>query len=172
MALVGEIRRFFDGPLILSGAISRGDDVLAARAMSADFAYIGTRFIASEEANASGHYKQAILDAASKDILYTPHFTGIPGNYLKSSIRDAGLDPENLPEAEQGSANFGSETRAWRDIWGAGQGVGNIHEVLPAAEIVARLEEEYQLGLDRLNDRFANAGYAERDSLIGAAGLR
>lgn len=154
-ALVGEIRRFFDGPLILSGAMSRGDDIAAARAMGADFAYLGTRFIASEEANAAQGYKQAIVDAASKDVLYTPFFTGIPGNYLKSSIRAAGLDPDALPVVDKSSANFGSSrSKPWKDIWGAGQGVGNIDEVLPVAEIVARLEQEYHGSIQRLNESF------------------
>ncbi len=157
MALVGEIRRFYDGPLILSGAISRGDDIAAARAMGADFAYIGTRFIASEEANAVEGYKQAILDSSSKDILYTPFFTGIPGNYLKSSIAAAGLDPDNLPTVDKSSANFGSSRKkAWKDIWGAGQGVGNIDSVQPVADIVAQMESEYRASLQRMNsDHFA-----------------
>src|SRR5690554_1302154 len=111
LALVGEIRRMFDGPLILSGAISRGDDIVAARAMGADFAYIGTRFIASAEANASEAYKQALVESSAKDIIYTPYFTGIPGNYLKSSIEAAGLDPNALPAAEPASADFGSGRR-------------------------------------------------------------
>lgn len=157
LALVGEVRRFYDGPLVLSGAISRGDDIAAARAMGADFAYLGTRFIASEEANAADAYKQAIIEAGSKDILYTPYFSGIPGNYLKSSIIAAGLDPDNLPAANQATAGFGkSRVRPWKDIWGAGQGVGNIGEVLPVAEIVTRLEEEYLRSVQRLsNDCFA-----------------
>ncbi len=155
LALVGEVRRFFDGPLILSGAISRGDDIAAALAMGADFAYVGTRFIASNEARAVDAYKQAVVQAGSKDVLYTPHFTGIPGNYLKSSIIAAGMDPDALPASERGTADFGSgESRAWRDIWGAGQGVGNIDAVLPVAEIVARLESEYRDSLRRLNERF------------------
>lgn len=157
LALVGEIRRFYDGPLMLSGAISRGDDIAAARAMGADFAYIGTRFIASAEANAVEAYKQIIVDSASKDIVYTPYFTGVPGNYLKPSIVAAGFDPDNLPVADKHSANFGSSSssKAWKDIWGAGQGVGNIAEVLPVAEIVAQLEREYRDSLARLNDCFA-----------------
>lgn len=153
LALVGEIRRFYDGPVVLSGAISRGDDIAAARAMGADFAYIGTRFIASAEANAAEAYKQSIVDSSSKDILYTPFFTGIPGNYLKPSIAAAGLDPDNLPLSETQAARFGtSRHRAWKDIWGAGQGVGNIAEVLPVADIVARLENEYHTSLQRLNN--------------------
>lgn len=153
MALVGEIRRFYDGPVILSGAISRGDDIAAARAMGADFAYIGTRFIASEEANAVPAYKQTIVDSASKDILYTPYFTGIPGNYLKPSIVAAGMDPDNLPNVDKSAANFGgTRTKTWKEIWGAGQGVGNIDAVLPVAAIVDRLENEYHASLQRLNE--------------------
>jgi Dioxygenases related to 2-nitropropane dioxygenase len=156
-ALIGEIRRFFDGPLILSGAMSRGDDIAAALAAGADFAYMGTRFIASAEANAADGYKQAIVNSTSKDILYTPFFTGIPGNYLKSSISAAGLDPDNLPVVDKSSANFGStRSKPWKDIWGAGQGVGNIDEVLPVADIVARLEDEYHRSVQRLNERFTN----------------
>lgn len=153
LALVGEVRRFFDGPLILSGSVSRGDDIAAALAMGADFAYVGTRFIASAEANAADAYKQAVVASSAKDIIYTPSFTGIPGNYLKSSIAAAGLDPDNLPEAVKNAANFSSETRAWRDIWGAGQGVGNIDQVLPVADIVDQLEREYHAAIRRLNDR-------------------
>ncbi len=155
-ALVGEVRRFFDGPLILSGAVSRGGDIAAARSMGADFAYIGTRFIASAEANASENYKQAIVKSAAKDVLYTPFFTGIPGNYLKSSIVAAGLDPDHLPATDKGSANFGtSRSKPWKDIWGAGQGVGNIDGVQPVAEIVEQLEREYRDSVRRLNDSFA-----------------
>src|SRR5690606_14499615 len=157
LALVGEIRRFYDGPLVLSGAISRGDDIAAARAMGADFAYMGTRFIASAEANAVDAYKQTIVDAASKDILYTPYFSGIPGNYLKPSIIAEGMDPDNLPAAKKRSADFGNtRSKAWKDIWSAGQGVGNIDDVLPVAEIVDRLEREYRDSLRRLtNDCFS-----------------
>ena len=161
LALVGEIRRFYDGPLVLSGAVSRGQDIAAARAMGADFAYIGTRFIASDEANAAPGYKQAIVDAAAKDIIYTPFFTGIPGNYLKSSIAAAGLDPDNLPDVDRDSANFGSSrSKPWKDIWGAGQGVGNIDEILPVADIVARLEKEYRETVHRLNDCFVEEALA------------
>lgn len=155
LALVGEVRRFFDGPLALSGAISRGQDIAAARAMGADFAYIGTRFIASKEANAMEGYKQAILESSAKDILYTPFFTGIPGNYLKKSITAAGLDPDNLPVMDKDDANFGStRSKPWKDIWGAGQGVGNIDAVEPVAHIVARLEQEYRDSIRKLNDNF------------------
>jgi len=155
LALVGEVRRFFDGPLVLSGAVSRGDDIAAARAMGADFAYIGTRFIASTESMASDAYKELIVQSSAKDILYTPYFTGIPGNYLKPSIIAAGLDPDNLPEADRKIANFrSSDRKAWRDIWGAGQGVGNIDDVRPVADIVAQLEREYRQSIVCLNDSF------------------
>jgi len=162
LALVGEVRRFFDGPLILSGAISRGDDIAAARSMGADFGYIGTRFIASQEANATPEYKQAIVQASSKDVVYTPYFTGIPGNYLKASILAAGLDPDDLPGVDKSAANFGPSSRkVWKDIWGVGQGVGNIDGAPTVAEIVDRLEREYRESVGRLlSDRFA--GQEER----------
>ncbi|HET8598255.1 MAG TPA: nitronate monooxygenase family protein [Castellaniella sp.] len=152
-ALLGEVRKIFDGPICLSGAISRGQDVLAARAMGADFAYVGTRFIASAEANAQPEYKQMIVDTTAADIVYTPYFTGIPGNYLKPCVRNIGLDPDHLPAAQ--GTNFGSDSKkAWRDIWGAGQGVGNIDSVQPTADIVARLREEYQQAVRTLQDGF------------------
>lgn len=152
-ALVGEVRRFYDGPIVLSGAITTGHGVLAAQALGADLAYMGTRFIASVEANADPRYKEMIVSSAAKDIVYTPFFTGVAGNYLKPSIAAAGLDPENLPTADKTSMNFGSgRVKAWRDIWGAGQGVGNIHDVLPAAEIAARLKREYRAAWDSLSD--------------------
>ena len=150
-ALLTEVRRFYDGPLILSGAIATGAGVLAALAMGADFAYLGTRFIASAEANASEGYKQAIVQASASDILYTPFFTGIPGNYLKASILAAGLDPTNLPAPETGASNFGTtRVKPWKDIWGAGQGVGAIADVLPAGQIVARLRAEFAAARGRL----------------------
>jgi nitronate monooxygenase len=145
-ALVGEIRKFYDGPIALSGAITNGKAVLAAQAMGADFAYMGTRFIATEEAHAVDAYKQAIVDSAAKDVIYTPYFTGVHGNYLSKSIIAAGLDPANLPERDKTAMNFGGATaaKAWKDIWGAGQGVGTIAEVLPTAELIARLKQEYR----------------------------
>ncbi len=145
-ALVGEIRRFYDGPIALSGAIANGSAILAAQAMGADFAYIGTRFIATEEAHAVDAYKQAIVDSAAVDVVYTPYFTGVHGNYLKKSIVAAGLDPENLPLRDKSSMNFGAATgaKAWKDIWGAGQGVGLIDDAPPAAEVIARLKQEYR----------------------------
>ena len=145
-ALVGEIRKFYDGPIALSGSITNGAAILAAQAMGADFAYIGTRFIATAEANAVDAYKQAIVDSAAKDVVYTPYFTGVHGNYLKKSIVAAGLDPENLPVKDKTAMSFGSsrDAKAWKDIWGAGQGVGTIGEVLPAAELIARMKKEYK----------------------------
>lgn len=147
-ALVGEIRKFYDGPIALSGSITNGSAVLAAQAMGADFAYIGTRFIATNEANAVDAYKQAIVDSAAKDVVYTPYFTGVHGNYLKKSIVAAGLDPDNLPDKDKTAMNFGaaaaSGAKAWKDIWGAGQGVGTIDQVRPAAEVIAAMREEYQ----------------------------
>jgi len=145
-ALVGEVRKFYDGPIILSGAITHGAAILSAQAMGADLAYIGTRFIATTEANAGDAYKQAIVDSAAADVVYTPYFTGVQGNYLKKSILAAGLDPANLPEKDKTAMNFGGSTaaKAWKDIWGAGQGVGLIDEVLPTAELVVRLKQEYR----------------------------
>ncbi len=149
-ALVGEIRKFWDGPIALSGAIASGSSILAAQAMGADFAYIGTRFIATREANAVAAYKQALIDAAAGDIVYTPYFTGVHGNYLKQSIVAAGLDPANLPVRDKSAMDFGAAAadsngaKAWKDIWGAGQGVGAIDEILPAGEVVARLQDEYR----------------------------
>lgn len=144
-ALVSEIRKFYDGPIALSGAISTGQNILAAQALGADFAYIGTRFIATREANAVDAYKQAIIESAAKDVVYTPYFTGVHGNYLKKSIVAAGLDPDDLPVKDKTSMNFGGsrDAKAWRDIWGAGQGVGSIDAVLPAAELIAQMKQEY-----------------------------
>jgi nitronate monooxygenase len=145
-ALVGEIRKFYDGPIALSGSIANGSAILSAEAMGADFAYIGTRFIATTEANAQEAYKQCIVDSAAVDVVYTPYFTGVHGNYLKKSIVASGLDPANLPERDKTSMNFGAAAgaKAWKDIWGAGQGVGNISDVLPTAELVARMKQEYR----------------------------
>lgn len=153
-ALVGEIRKFWDGPIALSGAIANGDAILAAQAMGADFAYIGTRFIATDEANAVPEYKQALVDAAAVDVVYTPYFTGVHGNYLKRSIVAAGLDPANLPQRDKSAMNFGAAAdagpKAWKDIWGAGQGVGRIDDVRPAAEVIAQLGREYAAARSRL----------------------
>ena len=154
-ALLAEVRKIFDGPIALSGAISRGHDVLAARAMGADFAYIGTRFIASHEAHAQEAYKQMLVDAQANDILYTPFFTGIPGNYLKPSIAAAGLDPDTLASSNPDGTNFGStRTKAWRDIWGAGQGVGSIDSISSVATIVEKLKDEYREAYSALGDSF------------------
>lgn len=153
-ALVQEIRAWFDGPLALSGAIATGRAVLAAQAMGADFAYIGSAFIATDEAQAPLAYKQMIVDGASDDVLYTSLFTGVHGNYLKGSIRQAGLDPEALPSGHPGQMDFGGEAiKAWKDIWGAGQGIGAVQQVLPVAELVARLKSEYHEALERLPPR-------------------
>ena len=150
-ALVREVRRFFDGPLLLSGSITDGSGVLAAEAVGADFAYVGTRFIATREANAVDAYKQMILDSAAADIVYTPFFSGVHGNYLKHSIAAQGLDPENLPVADKSSMNFATgRVKAWKDIWGAGQGVGNIDDLPPASELIGRLCEEYARAKGRL----------------------
>ena len=153
-ALVGEVRRFYDGPLILSGAITTGAAILAAQAMGADLAYMGTRFIATEEANAAPAYKEMIVGTSAADVIYTPFFTGVPGNYLKPSVAAAGLDPNALPESDKTKMNFGSgTTKAWRDIWGAGQGVGTIDDAPPAAEVIARLKAEYAAARERLLPR-------------------
>jgi nitronate monooxygenase len=143
-ALIQEIRQWFDGPVALSGSIATGGAVLAAQAMGADFAYIGSAFIATEEALASQAYKQAIVDGNSDDVVYSNLFTGVHGNYLKPSIRAAGLDPDHLPESDPTRMNFGADARkAWKDIWGCGQGIGAVDAVVPAAERVARLQREY-----------------------------
>jgi nitronate monooxygenase len=143
-ALIQEIREWFDGPVALSGAIAHGGAVLAAQAMGADFAYIGSAFIATVEARAAAAYKQAIVDGNSDDIVYSNLFTGVHGNYLKPSIRAAGLDPDHLPESDPSKMNFGGDAKkAWKDIWGCGQGIGAVHSIVPAAELVARLKREY-----------------------------
>ena len=143
-ALIQEIRQWFDGPIALSGAISTGDAVLAAQAMGADFAYIGSAFIATEEARASDAYKQAIVDSNSDDIVYSNLFTGVHGNYLAPSIRNAGMDPDNLPESDPSKMNFaGDKSKAWKDIWGCGQGIGSVSKVQSTADFVAR-SNEYQ----------------------------
>lgn len=146
-ALVPEVRAFYDGCILLSGSIANGASVLACQAMGADLAYIGTRFTATKEANASESNKQCIIESSGEEIVYTNLFTGVHGNYLKRSISAAGLDPDALPEADKSKMNFGSggntKAKAWRDIWGAGQGVGQIHDAPPAGEVVARLKAEY-----------------------------
>jgi len=150
-ALVQEIREWFDGPLALSGAIANGGAILAAQAMGADFAYIGSAFIATHEARASDAYKQAIVEGTSDDIVYTNLFTGVHGNYLAPSIRAAGLDPEHLPESDPSKMNFSeSGKKAWKDIWGSGQGIGAVHAVTSAAELVERLRREHVQARQRL----------------------
>jgi nitronate monooxygenase len=156
-ALVQEIREFFDGPLLLSGAIANGGAILAAQAMGADLAYVGSAFIATKEANAADAYKQMIVDSAAEDVIYTNLFTGVHGNYLKGSVVNAGLDPNNLPESDPSKMSFasgeGSKAKAWKDIWGAGQGVGGVHEIVSAGELVARFKREYDAAKARIGVR-------------------
>jgi nitronate monooxygenase len=153
-ALIQEIRQWFDGPVALSGSIASGGAVLAAQAMGADFAYIGSAFIATTEARAVEGYKQAIVDGSSDDIVYSNLFTGVHGNYLKASITAAGLDPDNLPESDPSKMNFGGDAKkAWKDIWGCGQGIGAIKGVQPAAEMIARLVREYDTARQRVAAR-------------------
>lgn len=152
-ALVQEIRSWFDGPLLLSGCIARGDSILAAQAMGADLAYIGSPFIATKEARAEEAYKQAVVDAGAADIVYSSLFTGVNGNYLRASIEAAGLDPDNLPEGDVSQMDFGSSgkpTKAWRDIWGCGQGIGAVDQIPSAAGLIDRLEGEYRAARERL----------------------
>ncbi len=150
-ALIQEIRQWFDGPLALSGSIASGGAVLAAQAMGADFGYIGSAFIATHEARASEAYKQAIVDGNSDDIVYSNLFTGVHGNYLAPSIRAAGMDPDNLPESDPSKMNFGGDAKkAWKDIWGCGQGIGAINAVTSTAELVAKLRSEYEAARARL----------------------
>jgi len=154
-ALISEIREFFDGPLALSGAISHGGQVLAAQAMGADFAYIGSAFIATNEARAVDGYKDMIVASAAKDIVYSSLFTGVHGNYLAPSVAASGLDPNNLPEGDKATMNFrageGSKAKAWKDVWGAGQGVGGVKARMPAAEFIAKLKREYDEARARLS---------------------
>lgn len=150
-ALIQEIRGFFDGPLALSGAIATGGAILAAQAMGADLAYIGSAMIATREASAAEGYKRMLVESSSADIVYTDLITGVPGNYLKPSLTAAGLDPERLPTSDPGKMDFGPDKkRAWKDIWGAGQGIGVIDRVVPAAELIDRLAREYRAARERL----------------------
>jgi len=153
-ALVQEIREWFDGPVALSGSIASGSAVLAAEAMGADIGYIGSAFIATKEANADERYKQCIVDNSADDIVYTNLFTGVHGNYLKPSIEAAGMDPDNLPESDPSAMSFGSgggeKSKAWKDIWGCGQGIGAVHAIVSAAELVDRLEDEYKTAKAKL----------------------
>ncbi len=159
-ALIREIRSWFDGPLALSGAIASGAALLAARAVGADFGYMGSPFIATREANAVEDYKQMIVESGAEDIVYSSLFTGVHGNYLKKSIERAGLDPDNLPEADPSSMNFSSgssKPKAWKEIWGSGQGIGDIKEVVPAAELIDRIDREYRAAGARLAAEFREA---------------
>jgi nitronate monooxygenase len=151
-ALIQEIRSWFDGPLALSGSIATGGAILAAQAMGADVAYIGTPFIATDEARASEDYKQGIVESSAKDIVYSSLFTGVHGNYLRSSIEKAGLDPDNLPESSAEAMSFGGAdgAKAWKDIWGSGQGIGAIDKVRPAAELIGRWSQEYRTARARI----------------------
>jgi nitronate monooxygenase len=150
-ALVGEVRKFFKGPLALSGAIATGDAILAAQAMGADFAYIGSRWLATRESNVTEAYREAIVGSQAADIVYTNLFTGVHGNYLRQSIVNAGLDPDALPQSDKSKMSFGSgSAKAWRDIWGAGQGVGLMDDVPTVAEMVGRLKDEYDAARRRL----------------------
>lgn len=160
LALIQEIREWFDGPVLLSGAIAKGDSILAAQAMGADLAYIGSAFIATTEANADPRYKQAIVDSSAEDIVYSSLFTGVHGNYLRRSIELSGLDPDNLPEGDPSMMDFGDKpdlggAKAWKDIWGSGQGIGAVKETVPAAEVVARLQREYAAAWQRLQGQVA-----------------
>ena len=159
-ALVREVREFFDGPIALSGSISHGSSVLSAQAMGADFAYVGTRFIATKEANASQGYKDMIVDSSANDIMYSSTFTGVNGNYLRPSVENAGLDPDNLPYADKDDMNFGSsgaggdnQKKAWKDIWGSGQGIGTLHKVPTVMESVEIMIEEYDLAIELLRSK-------------------
>ena len=155
-ALVSEVRRIFDGTIILAGAITRGEHVVAAQAMGADLAYVGTRFIATHEARAPDAYKQMVVESQAADIVYSDLFSGVHGNYLRGSIVASGLDPANLPSGDKSTMKFSSEgsskAKAWRDIWGAGQGVGSIDAVAPAREVVEQLAREYEAARARLHD--------------------
>ncbi|GAA6198207.1 nitronate monooxygenase family protein [Pseudophaeobacter sp.] len=156
-ALIREIRSWFDGPLALSGAIASGEALLAARALGADFGYAGSPFIATHEANAQQDYKQMIVESGAEDIVYSSLFTGVWGNYLKKSVSQAGLDPENLPQADSSSMNFGSgssKPKAWKEIWGSGQGIGDVKSICSAGELVDRIASEYHAAGKKLASEF------------------
>ena len=156
-ALLREVKEWFDGTVILSGAIGDGHAVAASLALGADFAYMGTRFIATQEANADPEYKKMLEESAADDIVYSSLFTGVHGNYLKPSISNAGMDPENLPSADKSSMNFGSggntKSKAWKDIWGSGQGIGRIYDSPPVSELVDRIKTEYEQAKEGLNSK-------------------
>lgn len=158
LALIQEIREWFDGPLLLSGSITTGDSILAAQAMGADLGYIGSAFIATKEARAEEDYKQCLVDSTAEDIVYSNLFTGVHGNYLKPSIINAGMDPDNLPESDPSKMNFGSggntDKKAWKDIWGCGQGIGAIKDVQTAGQLIERLGNEYNKAFDRVATNF------------------
>jgi nitronate monooxygenase len=158
-ALIQGLREWFDGPIALSGSIAHGRAVLGAQAMGADLAYVGSAFIATQEANADPAYKQMIVDSTGEDIVYTNLFTGVHGNYLRPSIEKSGLDPDNLPTSDASAMNFGSggnsKAKAWRDIWGCGQGIGAVKEIPTAAEMIARLADEYDQALAELTAKVA-----------------
>ncbi|WP_270730973.1 NAD(P)H-dependent flavin oxidoreductase [Shimia sp. Alg240-R146] len=158
LALISEIREWFEGPLLLSGSIGTGASLLAAQAMGADLGYIGTPFIATEEANAQQDYKEMIVKSGADDIVYSSLFTGVAGNYLKGSVANAGMDPDNLPQGDVKTMNFGDDRekpKAWKTIWGSGQGIGAVKDVVPTADLVDRLEWEYNAAWTRLQDRMA-----------------
>ena len=158
LALIQEIREWFNGPLFLSGAIAKGDSILAAQAMGADGGYAGSAFIATQEANADARYKQMIADSGASDIVYSDLFTGVWGNYLKASIEAQGMDPNNLERSDPSNMNFGADRekpKSWKEIWGAGQGIGAVKDVRPAAEVVERLATEYAAARKRLFDQTA-----------------
>ena len=150
-ALIQEIRRWFDGPVALSGSIATGNAILAAQAMGADLAYVGSAFIATAEANASDAYKAALVEGVADSIVYTNLITGVHGNYLKSSLIAAGLDPDNLPTSDATKMDFGPGRKAWKDIWGSGQGIGAIDRIVPAADLISRLHDEYAQARQRLS---------------------
>jgi nitronate monooxygenase len=156
-ALLREVKEWFDGTVILSGSIGDGYSVASALALGADFAYMGTRFIATKEANADQGYKQMLIDSAADDIVYSNLFTGVLGNYLKPSIKNAGLDPDNLPEADKSKMNFGSggntDAKAWKDIWGSGQGIGGIKDDPSVEDLVTRIKEEYNKARIEFNEK-------------------
>lgn len=168
-ALMQEIREWFDGLIALSGSIAHGRSILAAQALGADFAYIGSAFIATEEANADAGYKNGIVEGSAEGIVYTNLFTGVHGNYLRSSIEGAGLDPDRLPESDPSKMNFGSggnsKAKAWKDIWGSGQGIGSVKEVVPVAQLVAKLEREYLDAKQSLNQ----ATYSQEEPRLAQA---
>ncbi|WP_299356729.1 nitronate monooxygenase family protein [uncultured Shimia sp.] len=158
LALISEIREWFEGPLLLSGSIGTGDALLASLAMGADLGYIGSPFIATQEANAVQGYKDMIVESGADDIVYSSLFTGVSGNYLRGSVANAGMDPDNLPEGDVATMSFGDKRekpKAWKTIWGSGQGIGAVKEVVPVAEVVARYEREYHAAIARLQDRIA-----------------